>query len=498
MKMMTGQAPAALAWTRVDGLWLSALVAMVTVLSCFSMDDYPLEGPDELRYARVSDELFGRGDWWRLTFQGREYDEKPPLGFWLMAGTRALTGPSGGPWAYRLPGCLGAMAVVCLTYVIGRRGWGRPVGVMAACLLMTMPLFVRQSVQARLDMMYAAWMTAALALWYLADTAGRMNLASRIGFWLCLLAAFLTRNALAPVMLLACIALVARRRRQWAPWRLLAPLPGLTFCFAFIVGWYVLQNVTYRAGVLDNQLHEQLLDRLANAASHAKPFWFYLGNLPAEGAAACGVISLIALAQAWLAHRRGTPGAYPAWLWTWLGLFVGVMSLVPTKRPEYLLPIYPALALVSAVWLHNDLARTPMTRGARRVSVAVYALLAAALLAVGAVKAIDPQSLPSIAPTRGWWYPATFLTAGALFLTPTYLAHTARDTQRLIHCGLLAVLLGVGVYLHALRPFEFSPHRTQIETFFPIADPPRSTSSSTFPGAEKNPQKLAPPAAVVR
>lgn len=470
VETMTGQMPTALAWTRVDGLWLSALVGLVAVLCCFSMDDYPLAGYDELRYARVSDELSGRGDWWRLTFQGREYDEKPPLGFWLMAGARALTGPSGGPWAYRLPGCLGAAAVVCLTYVIGRRGWGRPVGVMAACLLLTMPLFVRQSVQARLDMMYVAWVTAALALWYLSDTSGRMSLASRVGFWLCLVAAFLTRNALAPVMLLSCIALVAWRRRDLAAWRLVAPLPGLSFYLAFMAGWYMLQSVIYRQSVVDNQLNEQFLDRLDTAAPHAKPLWFYLGNLPAEGAAACGVIALIAVMQAWQARRRGTPGAYPVWLWAWPGLFIGVMSLVPTKRPEYLLPIYPALALVSAVWLHNNLSRVPITRGTRRMSVTVYGVLAAALLAVGAVKAIDPQSLPTIAPTHGWWYPALFLAAGTLFLVPAYLALTAHDTRRLIHCGLIAVLLGVGVYLHAVRPFTFNPDRTRFDTMFPASN----------------------------
>ncbi len=472
--------PGGLSWTRVDGLWLAALIGLVTVLSCFSMDDYPLAGHDELRYARVSDELSGRGDWWRLTFLGREYDEKPPLGFWLMAGARALTGPSGGSWAYRLPGCLGAMAVVCLTYVIGRRGWGRPVGVVAACLLMTMPLFVRQSVQARLDMMYAAWMTAAMALWYLADTAGRMSRASRVGFWLCLLAAFLTRNALAPVMLLACIALVARWRRDSAAWRLIAPLPGLSFYLAFIAGWYVLQGVIYQKGVVNNQLREQFLDRMDTAAPHAKPLWFYLGNLPAEGAAACGVIALIAAVQAWQAHRRGTPSAYPAWLWAWPGLFVGVMSLVPTKRPEYLLPIYPALALVSAVWLHNDLSRVPIARVARRISVTVYGLLAAAMLAVGAVKVIDPQSLPSIAPAPGWWYPGVFLAAGTLFLVTAYFALGARDTRRLVHCGLIAVLLGVGVYLHGVRPFSSDADRTHFDTVFPASNPPGGTTGQNI------------------
>ena len=185
---------------------LALLVAIGAVLWLWTCGRWDLWGEDESRYVQVAKELLNRDNWLLLTVHGVPYDQKPPLPFWIFSGILWLSGGAVSSWALRLPGVIAGMACVLLTYGIGRSRFGRRPGLIAALILMAVPLFAKQTITARLDMMFAAWTTAALAVWLCGDIGRRFGWGRAAAFWLLLLAAFFTKGPLCFVIVLGPVA----------------------------------------------------------------------------------------------------------------------------------------------------------------------------------------------------------------------------------------------------------------------------------------------------
>ena len=105
--------------------------------SCGSWD---LWGNDEGRYVQVAKELLGRRNWLHLTLFGSNYDNKPPLAFWLFAGMLKLNGGAVSAWLVRLPAVVFGTLTVVLTYLIGAHCYGKRVGLLAGLMLASGPL----------------------------------------------------------------------------------------------------------------------------------------------------------------------------------------------------------------------------------------------------------------------------------------------------------------------------------------------------------------------
>src|SRR5947209_17842055 len=95
--------------------FIAALAATILFLNL----SYPLIEPDEGRYAEIGREMLTSGDWVVPTLNGRPYLDKPPLFYWLLAGSFELFGVSAR--AARLVPALAALLTVLATFAFGRR-----------------------------------------------------------------------------------------------------------------------------------------------------------------------------------------------------------------------------------------------------------------------------------------------------------------------------------------------------------------------------------------
>ena len=96
--------------------------------------------------------------WLVARIQGRPRLEKPPLPRWVTAGLMLLTGRRD-EWTIRLPGSLSALGMVVLTYLIGRRLGGLPLGRAAGFILCSFPYFAIEARQAGNDVPLAFFTT---------------------------------------------------------------------------------------------------------------------------------------------------------------------------------------------------------------------------------------------------------------------------------------------------------------------------------------------------
>jgi len=155
---------------------------------------------------------------------------------------------------------------------------------------------------------------------------------------------FLAKGPLGPVLFL--MFLIAWGQEEgallsWASWKRI--LPGTLVCL-FIAGvWLALawQAPNFKHTAIDWQLGSRMLD-----PEKARPFYYYVGHLFTRIAP----WPILAIAAVWLARRR-EEWPQVVFLLIWFGLSFAVLSLVPVKRHDHLLPVYPAVFLLAGLAL---------------------------------------------------------------------------------------------------------------------------------------------------
>ncbi|MBI4751584.1 MAG: glycosyltransferase family 39 protein [Acidobacteria bacterium] len=118
---------------RTPPLNVCFLIALTGLTFFFHLGSVGLLGPDEPRYAQVAREMMDRGDWVTPTLLGHTWFEKPALVYWLMGLSYRLFGVS--EWAVRLPSACLALAGVLWIYWLGTRVHSQRCGFWAAAAL---------------------------------------------------------------------------------------------------------------------------------------------------------------------------------------------------------------------------------------------------------------------------------------------------------------------------------------------------------------------------
>ena len=362
-----------------------ALVLMATGLGL--RDPWPA---DEPRFALVAQDMLRSGDWLFPRVGGDLYADKPPLFFWLMAASMAVTGSL--RTGFLLPSLLAGIGTVLLVYDLLRRARGREVALAGGFLLLITFQFVWQMRQAQIDGVLCFFMTLSLygllrhlvlgpaPGWYLIGwaAAGLGVITKGVGF--------LPLLALIPHAILA--------RRGWptpAYDRRGLPLAGAATLLLAIGVWFVPMMIASSAGgdllaYRNEILFKQTVTRYVNAWHHEAPAWYYLTSvIPALW------LPLIALVP-WLWPRwriaLRTRDTLTAVLLAWVVIVVLFFSLSSGKRGVYVLPAVPALAMAAAPWLPELL----RARGPRRVAFVLATLVAGFTAAAAMYFAVDADA----------------------------------------------------------------------------------------------------------
>ncbi len=356
-------------------LLLAALGALVFLPWLGARD---LWNPDEPRYAEVAREMAASGDWLVPRLAGELYTQKPPLLFWSIDLAALATG-SFDETAARLPSALAAIGTTLLVFWLGARLFDRRTAWLAALVFASSFKVLWQGRTAQIDMLLTFLVTASLACFV------RGFLDDRPGFyWLYFACAGLATLAKGPVgllpPLLAIVAFLLLSGRRDAL-RRLRIARGLLLWAGVVALW--LGAAAARAGgaYLRELVVTQNLTRYfapgstPATAGHLRPFYHYLGTLPADFLP----WSLLLPGALWVAWRNGSWQREAGFRFALCGAAVPFLffTLSPAKRSVYLLPIFPALALLVAHHLRIVQATWPRHRAPACIPLMLAALLAA-------------------------------------------------------------------------------------------------------------------------
>jgi 4-amino-4-deoxy-L-arabinose transferase-like glycosyltransferase len=326
---------------------LTGLIGAVTLpLFFISLGDRHIWIPLEARYALVAREMWEGSSWILPHLGGQIYADKPPLLFWLIALLSSL-GDGVTEWTARLPSAGAAVGVCLLTWRLGERLFSAQAGVFAALILATSVGFFWSGRQALPDMLLTLGTTGACWAWWEWVAVKRPWAAPLAG--VCMGIATLAKGPVGLLLPTLTALVYLAVQRDWGTVRGRDLLACVGAYLGVTLAWYLPALGEGGLAYLHATLLHHTLERYAQAWEHQAPWYFYLGTFPAEF-----LPWTLFLPQALIAGGQRRSEEHTRGWWfalCWLAVILVFFSLSSGKRDIYMLPAFPAAALLSGwIW----------------------------------------------------------------------------------------------------------------------------------------------------
>lgn len=370
---------------------------------------------DEGRYAEMAREMVATQDWITTRLNGIKYFEKPPLQTWMNAITFELFGL--GEWQARLwTGLCGLLGIGLVAYT-GRRVFNERTAYYAPLVLASSFFWAGMGHINTLDMGLAGMMTISLCGLLLAQRNDANRNEQRnwmLACWAGMALAVLSKGLIGIVLPGAVLVLYTLLSRDWAIWKRLHLVKGLILFFAITTPWFVMVSLKNPEFPQFFFIHEHFQRFTSKIHSRSGPWYYFipillLGILPWLGVMFQSLFQSLrepgrsAGSFASLSDGKFQPGKM---LMVWSVFIFFFFSISGSKLPSYILPIFPALALLIGSYLDR----------ASYKAIVVSASLVALSCAIGMAfiphvpsLARDAYSLPLVTAHVPWIYAATII-----------------------------------------------------------------------------------------
>ena len=408
---------------------------------------------DEARFAQATKQMVETSDFVDIRFQDDVRYKKPVGIYWLQSAAVETASALGLPraqlriWLYRIPSLIGAIGGVLLTYwtalaFVTRRG-----AVLAALMMCSSVLLGVEARLAKTDAMLLLTVVAAMGAlarvylsWQRGEDAMHPPWTWPAIFWTALAGGILLKGPLILMFVGLTIVTLAifDRSANWI-WRL-RPVWGLMWMLVLVLPWFV--AIFWRAGdaFFADSIGGDMLSKLSAQESHGAPpgvylllFWItFWPGAPLAGMAAPAV---------WRARREPAAQFLLAWLIpSWI-----VFEAVLTKLPHYVLPLYPAIAILTV----GALERRVLSRSWLRRGAAWWFAIPAIMSVVAVIGAVTVTRQPVF---LAWPFVAAALIFG---LFAWWLYDDNRAERSLLNAVVAAMFLAMAIYgvvMPALTP----------------------------------------------
>ncbi len=337
---------------------VGTLIFMFAVVWFCNLDYRSLVRPDEGRYAEIAREMAQTGDWITPRLNGIKYFEKPPLQYWMTAAAYKAFGEH--EWTARLWAALTGFSGVLLVGFAGARLFSRRAGFYAATVLASSVLYALIGHINTLDMGVTFCLTLGLLAFLLAQRGDARTRETRLWMllaWTAMGFGFLSKGLIGLALPVAAMFAYAMVHRDISFLKRLEPVAGIAIMLAITLPWIITVSIANPEFAHFFFIHEHFQRFLTQVHHRTAPWWYFIPILIA-GMLPWTVMLGPALNAAW----KGDPVARPFKPRRFLLLYTAVIftffSVSQSKLPSYILPIFPALALVLGEWLARVRGRT--------------------------------------------------------------------------------------------------------------------------------------------
>lgn len=342
---------------------LLVLAAVGLLLFFWRLGDRDLWPPDEPRFALVASEMRQTGDPIVLSLNGERYTDKPPLFFWAINVFGFLTGGITG-WSARLPSALAGLGALFLIYRLGAGLYDRRTGLLGALVFATAFQIGTRARWASIDMtLNLLVLGAILLLWEArrASTGERWRVRTA---WVLMGLGTLAKGPVALLLPILAVLPALLLLRDVRAARRMFPVSAMLLYLLVVLLWFAPFAWRLGPGVAWEIAMHQNVDRYLEAWNSQHPVWYYLWRFPA-GFLPWSVFLPWGVAQALPAGERPRREA-GVFLLSWIVAILLFFSFSAGKRGVYIIPIYPAAAILVGRLLSRSLEADPEGETARR------------------------------------------------------------------------------------------------------------------------------------
>jgi len=461
-------------WRAVAALLLLSLALFLPGFSSLQPMDR-----DEPRFAQATKQMLETGDYIAIRFQDEARNKKPAGIYWLQVGAVKIGEALGVPEArttialYRAPSLLGAVAAVLLTYWALLAFGGRRLAITGAALFAATILLGVEARLAKTDAVLTAccvvlmgglaraWMPSRRDMLRDGDAPAALSLGVRLAFWGALAASILVKGPVG-LMIVGLPAIALSIWLRSARWLLaLRPLTGVLFVLLLTAPWFIAIAIETRGAFFAEAVGKDMLGKVGGGQEkHWGPpgayFIAFFGT-----AWPLAPFAAIAAQTLWRERRNDVVAFALAWIIpAWL-----IFEAVPTKLPHYVLPLYPAVALLVARALCNGSLAPAQRWGARPAMLLLPLIPVAALF---------------LLPAAGWaldgaiaWIAVPGLLVAAAIAITGWLAYCAGHIWRSALLAICASVVFVATVLGVTQP-----HLAGLRTSPRLADAMRAAAAS--------------------
>ena len=381
------------------------LIIAVAVIWFGNLEYRKLIKPDEGRYAEIPREMVVSGDWVTPRLNDLKYFEKPPLQYWATAAAYSVFGEH--QWTSRLWAALTGFAGILLVWFAGLRLFGREAGGYAAMLLGSSMLYVLMAHINTLDMGVTFFLTLGIVGLLLgqAETDTKKQRNWMLLAWAALGLAVLSKGLMGLVLPGAALFIYMVLQRDLSVLKRMHWLPGLAVFLLVTAPWFYLVMKANPEFFQRFFIYEHYLRFTTKVHDRYQPWYFFipillLGMLPWT------VLMFDALLRSWKSGARVVGVFSPMrFLLIWAVFIYVFFSMSGSKLPSYLLPMFPALALL----MGKQVAEMNPRKLFWQIAPAVLFALMWLGLAVNAGRFADTPLQAELYPKYGAWLVAASL-----------------------------------------------------------------------------------------
>ncbi len=323
------------------------LLLLALVLIWFGNIEYrKLIKPDEGRYAEIPREMVVTGDWTTPRLNELKYFEKPPLQYWATAVAYEVFGEH--QWTSRLWTALTGFLGVMLVWFVGMRLFGREAGLYAALILGSSVLYVLMSHVNTLDMGVTFFIS--LGIFSLLLGQREQQAAQRRNWmmlaWAAMALAVLSKGLMGLILPGAALFWYSVFNRDITVWKRMHWFSGLAVFLLVAAPWFVLVMQANPEFFQRFFIYEHFQRFTSTVHGRYQP-WHYFIPILLLGMMPWTLLMLDAMLRAWRGSvQKAREFSAERFLLVWAIFIYVFFSISGSKLPSYLLPMFPALALL--------------------------------------------------------------------------------------------------------------------------------------------------------
>ena len=310
----------------------------------------PLLEPDEGLHATISQEMLEHGEWIVPTFRGQPFLDKPILYFWTQMISLNIFGMH--EWAVRLPGLLFGLFGSLTTGMLATRLFNREIGLVATLMSITMFLPLALAQAATHDVALVPWTNLAiLCLW----ESQRDSAVSPRMFWLggaaCMVAlAILTKALIGVAIVVIAFVVFIIVSRRFTLTRCVQLSAVLLLGLFLASPWFIAMEIRSRGYLYYYFVERHILGFATTSQPHGHEPWYFYVPFIVLGAMPWAWSFVPLCRDEWRNYKVNRATALEILLlMSWLIGGLLFLSIAKSKLSTYALPLFPAIAILTAV-----------------------------------------------------------------------------------------------------------------------------------------------------